>query len=261
MDRIAKSTVPIVLVHGNPETEAVWDLLVARLVESGHDDPLRLSPPGFGAPVPAGFGATAEEYRQWLVGELEAVGEPVDLVGHDLGSGHVIGVATSRPDLLHSWSADGLGTFDPEYEWHELAQVWQTPGAGEDWIAERLEQSDEQRAAFLQEHGMAASIAVRVAKGFNAAMGSCILSLYRSRRPEDLALVSADFEVAAERPGLALVATGDNLVGTEEQRRRSAARAGAVVAELPGFGHWWMTEDEGRPAAEALSAFWSSLAT
>jgi hypothetical protein len=26
------SGVPIVLVHGNPETDAVWDLLVARLV-------------------------------------------------------------------------------------------------------------------------------------------------------------------------------------------------------------------------------------
>jgi pimeloyl-ACP methyl ester carboxylesterase len=251
---------PIVLVHGNPETDAVWDLLVARLTEAGHDEPLRLSPPGFGAPVPDGFGATAAEYGAWLVAELETIGEPVDLVGHDLGSGHVIGVATSRPDLLRSWAADGLGTFDPDYEWHELAQIWQTPGAGEAWIAANLARSVDERAAFLIEHGMDAAIAARVAPGFDAAMGACILSLYRSRRKEDLAAVAASSGRAATRPGLALVATGDSLVGTVEQRRRSAARAGAVVAELPGLGHWWMTQDDGRPGAAALSAFWSSLA-
>jgi hypothetical protein len=46
--------VPVVLVHGNPETDVVWDLLVARLVESGLDEPVRLSPPGFGARCPTG---------------------------------------------------------------------------------------------------------------------------------------------------------------------------------------------------------------
>ena len=47
--------------------------------------------------------------------------------------------------------------------------------------------------------------------------------------------------------------------GSDEQRRRSAARAGARVETLDGFGHWWMTEDGGRRGAAALSAFWSSL--
>jgi pimeloyl-ACP methyl ester carboxylesterase len=222
---------------------------------------VRLSPPGFGAPVPDGFGATAAEYVAWLIAELEGIGEPVDLVGHDVGGALAIGVAMSRPDLLRSWCADGLGVLDPDYEWHELAQVWQTPGAGEDWIAAHLKQSPEQRAAFLNQRGMEASIAGRVAKGFNEAMGACILSLYRSLRSDDLAVVSADLGAAAARPGLAVLAAADTLVGTDEQKRRSAARAGAVVAELPGLGHWWMTEDEGRPGAEALSRFWSSLAT
>jgi hypothetical protein len=74
-------------------------------------------------------------------------------------------------------------------------------------------------------------------------------------------VVSADLGAAAARPGLAMLATGDTLVGTDEQKRRSAARAGALVAELPGLRHWWMTEDDCRPGAEALTAFWSSLAT
>jgi pimeloyl-ACP methyl ester carboxylesterase len=35
----------VVLVHGNPETDAVWDPVVELL---GRDDVVRLSPPGFG---------------------------------------------------------------------------------------------------------------------------------------------------------------------------------------------------------------------
>jgi pimeloyl-ACP methyl ester carboxylesterase len=116
IDEAGQSGVPIVLVHGNPETDAAWDLLVARLVDAGHDEPVRLSPPGFGAPVPDGLGATAAEYLAWLIAQLEGIGEPVDLVGHDVGGAQAIGVAMSRPDLLRSWCADGLGVLDPDGE-------------------------------------------------------------------------------------------------------------------------------------------------
>jgi len=54
------------------------------------------------------------------------------------------------------------------------------------------------------------------------------------------------------------LATADHVVGTEEQRRRAAARAGARVAVLDGLGHWWMTEDPARGAA-ALTEFWATI--
>ena len=73
---------PAVLVHGDPETDAVWDPLLAEL---GSDDVVRLSPPGFGAPIPPGFGATVGEYRDWLVGRLEDFDGPVDLGRPRLG--------------------------------------------------------------------------------------------------------------------------------------------------------------------------------
>ena len=44
----------VVLVHGNPETDAVWGPLVAS--RSAATTSSRLSPPGFGAPVPRGGG-------------------------------------------------------------------------------------------------------------------------------------------------------------------------------------------------------------
>ena len=42
-----------VLVHGNPETDVIWDPLVRALAAQGVADVVRLSPPGFGAPLPA----------------------------------------------------------------------------------------------------------------------------------------------------------------------------------------------------------------
>jgi pimeloyl-ACP methyl ester carboxylesterase len=102
-------------VHGNPETAAVWDPLLAELERAGvsRAELVCLSPPGFAAPWPAGFGATVRDYRDWLIGELTDVGEPVDLVGHDWGGGHVVNVAMSRPDLIRSWASDVVGIFDP----------------------------------------------------------------------------------------------------------------------------------------------------
>jgi hypothetical protein len=45
-------------------------------------------------------------------------------------------------------------------------------------------------------------------------------------------------------------------VGTDEQRRRTATRVGARVAELPELGHWWMVQDPTR-GAQMLSEFWA----
>ncbi|MFQ5382238.1 MAG: alpha/beta fold hydrolase, partial [Dehalococcoidia bacterium] len=53
---------PLVLVHGNPESAAIWDGLRAHLER---DDVVALSPPGFGAPAPEDFGATSDDYVRW----------------------------------------------------------------------------------------------------------------------------------------------------------------------------------------------------
>jgi pimeloyl-ACP methyl ester carboxylesterase len=169
----------VVLVHGNPETSAVWDPLRTAL---DRDDVICLSPPGFSAPVPDGWSATVEDYRDWLIGELEATGSPVDLVGHDWGGGHVVTVAMTRPDLLRSWCTDVIGIFDPNYVWHELAQVWQTPGAGEQAVSAWASGSVDERAAQLASLGITTKVAQQLAAGYDEAMGRCILALYRSER-------------------------------------------------------------------------------
>src|SRR5688572_21078575 len=80
--------------------------------------------------MPPVFNATKEAYVDWLIKELERVGEPVDLVGHDWGAILTQRVVSLRPDLIRTWAC-GDGPVDREYVWHDLARKWQTPGEGE----------------------------------------------------------------------------------------------------------------------------------
>jgi pimeloyl-ACP methyl ester carboxylesterase len=245
----------VVLVHGNPETEAIWGPLRGVL---GRDDVVALSPPGFGAPLPAGFDATYLSYRDWLVGELESIGGTIDLVGHDWGGGHVVNAVMHRPELVRSWATDVIGLFDPEYVWHDLAQVWQTPGAGEELVEQMMAGSDEERAAALAPLGIGPEIAAELVAAHGREMSDAILRLYRSAIQPACADAGRDLEAAAARPGLSILATEDTYVGSPEMRRRAAGRAGARTEVLEGLGHWWMIENPVR-AAQALTGFWNSL--
>jgi pimeloyl-ACP methyl ester carboxylesterase len=253
--RARLTAVTIVLVHGNPESEAIWGPLRAEL---GRDDVVALSPPGFGGPVPVGFTATVEAYRDWLGEQLVGLGGPVDLVGHDWGGGHVINLAMTRPDLLRSWTSDIIGVYDPEYVFHDLAQTWQTPEAGEKLVDSMMGGTAESRAERMLGYGFPADIAAEVARVQGPDMGRCILALYRSAAQPAMAELGQSLPAAAARPGLALSATEDHAVGSMDSRRRAAALAGAELAELPGLGHWWMLQDPVK-AAEVLTRFWDSL--
>jgi pimeloyl-ACP methyl ester carboxylesterase len=244
----------MVLVHGVPETSAVWDPLRAHL---GLDDVVALQLPGFGCERPRGFGATKEEYVSWLVAELERLraDRHIDLVGHDWGGGFVVRLVSTRPDLVRSWVTDASGLGDPGFEWHELAKVWQTPDAGEAFWEQQLALPPEQGASTLASFGVPADQALLMAGWPDATMTDCILCLYRSA-------VDVGREWAADfqnipAPGLALLPSDDPFL-SPSGARAGAGRAGAKVAELAGLGHWWMLQDPARGAA-VLRDFWTSV--
>jgi pimeloyl-ACP methyl ester carboxylesterase len=182
----------------------------------------------------------------------------VDLVGHDWGGGHVLNVAMARPDLIRSWVSDAAGLFDPGYEWHPLARIWQTPGEGERSVEKMMTAPLEQRVAAMLDLGIASPVAERLAAGQDAQMGRAILSLYRSAEKPALAAAARHLSTAAARPGLAISPVGDDTTGSEQSRRRVARLAGAKVAVLTGVGHWWMVQDPAE-GARALTEFWSGL--
>lgn len=245
----------VVFVHGNPETSAIWGPLIDAL---GRDDIVTLSPPGFGAPLPDGFDPTYLAYRDWLEQELERIEQPIDLVGHDWGGGHVVNVLMHRPELVRSWVSDIVGVFDPEYVWHDLAQIWQTPDAGEAHVAAMMAGDSEERIAAVAAMGVGPEIAPALVAAQNADMGEAILRLYRSAAQPVLAEAGRALHNAVARPGLAILATEDHFVGSDEIRRRAAERAGARTEVLDGLGHWWMIEDPAR-GAEVLTRFWAGL--
>ncbi|HWX98348.1 MAG TPA: alpha/beta hydrolase [Mycobacterium sp.] len=245
----------VVLVHGNPETEAIWNPLVDAL---GRDDVVRVSPPGFGAPLPDDFPATCLAYRDWLEDELAGFKEPVDLVGHNWGGGHVVNTVMHRPELVRSWASDVVGVFDPDYIWHDLAQVWQTPGDGEQPVDTMMGGTVQDRAKRLAAFGVPLDVATSIAAAQGPEMGRAILLLYRSARQPAMAEAGRGLEAAAARPGLSLLATEDHYVGSEKLRRRAADRAGARTEVLDGLGHWWMCQDPARGAA-VLTRFWETL--
>ena len=244
----------VVLVHGNPETEAIWNPLVDAL---GRDDVVRVSPPGFGAPLPDDFPATCLAYRDWLEDELAGFKEPVDLVGHNWGGGHVVNTVMHRPELVRSWASDVVGVFDPDYIWHDLAQVWQTPGDGEQLVDTMMGGTVQDRAKRLAAFGVPLDVATSIAAAQGPEMGRAILLLYRSARQPAMAEAGRGLEAAAARPGLSLLATEDHYVGSEKLRRRAADRAGARTEVLDGLGHWWMCQDPARGAA-VLTRFWET---
>jgi pimeloyl-ACP methyl ester carboxylesterase len=247
------SDVPVVLVNGNPETAAVWGPLIAAL---GRDDVVPLAPPGFGSPLPAGFGGTFDEYVAWLAEGLESLGEPVDLLGHDWGANFTFRVACERPDLLRSWAIDTAGVFAPGYSFPDICHVWQTPGAGEEAIAAWLALDVPTRTSVNESLGMTGDVARVLAEALDETMGRCILTLYRSVPEHVLADLGGRAEDASVRPGLVVVPELDAHTDNESQHRWLADRAGAHLTVLPGMGHWWMLQDPDL-AADTLQEFWN----
>ncbi len=243
-----------VLIHGNPETTAVWQPLLPALNKRGVDDIVMLSPPGFGAPVPDGFACTRIAYRNWLIGEIEKIGHPVDLLGHDWGAGHTYAVAAARPDLLRSWAADCAGLVHPSYEWHPAAQAWQREGEGEASIAQITAMSGDDLANLF---GVPAGLAPTMAEHLDDRMGASILKVYRSAAQPAMRELADELAAAPRRPALLIHATEDPFV-PPHLAFDVAERTGAGILTLEGRQHWWMWEDpEG--AAEGLVDFWKSV--
>jgi pimeloyl-ACP methyl ester carboxylesterase len=242
----------IVFVHGVPETAALWDRLRAQL----DDESVALSLPGFGCPRPPGFGATKDEYVSWLVAELDRMGPPIDLVGHDWGAGLTYRVATAYGDRVRSWAADIANVFHPQYVWHDVARIWQTPGDGEKFFEDQHAAPVETRTGVFEAFGVPHDDAVEMASASDERVASCILDLYRSALPNAYADWGREL-LPTRSPGLVLCPSDDPF-GDEEQSTYVAQLLGARHETMTGLGHWWPVQAPETGAA-VLRAFHSSV--
>jgi pimeloyl-ACP methyl ester carboxylesterase len=239
---------PVVFVHGVPDTQLVWDAVVSRL---DRRDVLRVSLPGFGCPVPDGFTATKEAYVDWLIDELARLPGPIDVVGHDWGALLTVRVVSLRPTLVRSWAAGGA-PLDREYVWHQAAQAWQTPGKGEQIMAMMTPQA---MTAALAAAGVPPADAAEAGARVDDTMKRCILSLYRSavnvgtEWEDDLRHVST--------PGLVLWGARDPFAAVRFGERL-AGKTRARFVSFADCSHWWQLERPAEVAAE-LSRHWAGL--
>lgn len=236
---------PAVFVHGVPDTYHVWDGVRVHLTR---EDVVALALPGFGTPTPDGFTATKEAYVAWIIEQVEAQGEPVDLVGHDWGCMFTARVASLRPDLVRTW-VGGCGPLVPDFEWAEWPTAWQTPIVGERWMADL-----DQRwlSGQLEANGVPAGVARASVDRIDATMKRAILGLYRSA-----------VEVGAEwEPGLrgvsapSLIFWGANDRDVQHADRLAAAVGAGPVAKFDA-GHWPQLQHP-EEVARLVSEHWSS---
>jgi pimeloyl-ACP methyl ester carboxylesterase len=239
---------PAFLVHGNPDSSALWDGVIEHLTPYG-DEIVAADLPGFAHPAPDGFPATKEAYVEWIIEHLEKLGGNVDLVGHDWGSLLVQRVASIRPDLLASVACGGAAV-DTEYPWHPLAQVWQTPGEGEKYMEEEL--TAEFGISHLVENGVPREYAERNI-WLNDYGKDSILKIYRSAID-----IGAEWQPDLEKldlPAMVLWGRTDPYVPLEFGERLAARMKGELV--VLECGHWWPFE---KPVetADALLRHWAA---
>ncbi|MZE80616.1 alpha/beta fold hydrolase [Streptomyces xinghaiensis] len=249
---------PAVFVHGVPETGALWNGVRAHLREGTESVALGL--PGFGTARPAGFEATKDAYAAWLAGRLRGFDGPVDVVGHDWGSGIVLRAVTALDVRVRSWAVDVGAVFHADYTWHEMGRVWQTPGRGEEWMTDLVAgrmSGPFSLGGLLRSAGAPDDDAAAMEAGQDATMCGCILDLYRSAQPNAYADWGPELSRPAPAPGLVLQPTADGFDASAASSE-VAALLGARTAELEGLGHWWMLQDPAAAAAE-LRSFWATL--
>ncbi|MGC9501675.1 alpha/beta fold hydrolase [Streptomyces sp. WG7] len=246
---------PVVLVHGVPETSDVWDKLRPLLDR----DSVALALPGFGTELPEGVTPTKEFYVDWLTNALKELDGPIDLVGHDWGALLTARVATMRAVPLHSWVMDMACAYHPSYLGHVLAQPWLTPEAGEAFMDHTLAtpaKYSENIVSTMRGWGVPEEHVVAMSERVDRTMCDAILSLHRSATPNVFADWGATTS-AAESPGLVLIPEMNRMEDVKASRE-AADTLGARHVSLPYLGHWWMLEDPEQSAWE-LTTFWESL--
>lgn len=236
---------PAVLIHGVADTHRVWNRARSHL---SRQDVIALPLPGFDSPIPADFDASKEAYLGWLIEQIEAIGERVDLVGHDWGCILTARLASVRPDLIRTW-AGSSGPVDPDYEWHDFAKIWQS-AEGERWMDELdLDGFADQLVQF----GMPEDEARSSVRFIDDRMKGCILKLYRSavhvgrEWQPDLANISV--------PSLVLWGLDDHFLPHMFADRLGQATSAEAVVKLR-CAHWTILQRP-REVARELEAHWS----
>lgn len=176
--------VPMVMLHGSPDTHAMWEPVIERL--KGKVRAIALDLPGFGrSTLPDGFVLSLDNYADLMNELLDKLGihEPVYLLSADFGTHYAQAFLVKYPERVRGVVVSN-STFDRSYHWHGFAKLYRIPVIGEFMIATpkaMLKQSLKQFAPALP----ASYVDESFPSGFGSAkVRKAILRMYRERNPE-----------------------------------------------------------------------------
>ncbi|HUE28076.1 MAG TPA: alpha/beta fold hydrolase [Solirubrobacteraceae bacterium] len=243
--------IPVVLVHGYPESSYMWREALAALGEAGWRG---LAPdlPGYGdsEPQPPGTWERHIEALQRFVAELGLA--PVVLVTHDWGVPIGLRWACDNPGAARALVISDGGFF-ADRRWHDLANVMRTPGEGERLIAAYTRDGFGQALSAVST-GITEDALDEYWKGFDGDMRrNGHLELYRSGDFEKLEPYEGCLAELA-LPTLILWGAQDRFATVKMARRFYDEVPGSELAVFDDAGHF-VWEDEPAGAAETLVEF------
>lgn len=235
----------VLLLHGNPDTHAVWEPVVDRLAPAHRCIAPDL--PGFGkSKAPADYDCSLENQAAWVAGTLDALGlSRVHLVVHDVGGPYGLAFASKHPERVRSLTIFNTNFF-PDYKWHFWARVWRTRVLGE------LAMAIANRPLFVREMRrgsphMTKEYASAAYDEFGKDTKRMVLRWYRAMDPEvhagwDEQLLAA----TASTPKQVLWGDKDPFLPSTTADRYGTTN----VQHFADYGHWVMIE---APDAAATS--------
>lgn len=228
---------PLLLLHGIPDTAAVWRDVVDALEGQARCVCPNLPHSGRGV-VPHGFTYSLESMAALVTQLLDRLdlGRQIDLVVHDAGAFYGLSWAIENPHRVRALTI--LNTlYHADYGWHFWARVCRAPVIGEVGMAML------NRPLFAWEMGRGSSAIpseyIRDAyKAINPAMKARVLELYRALPP-------AAFNHWEDRLGELTQAVPSQVLWGDRDPyvpRTFADRFGCPVARFPNAGHWLQVE-------------------
>lgn len=241
---------PVLLLHGNPDSSAMWQPVIDRLAPT-----LRcVAPdlPGFGAtPAPPGFDYSLEHMAAFVDHAVTQAGidQPLTLVMHDFGGPYGMAWAVRHPHKVRRIVVNNT-LFFSDYRWHFWGRVWRTPWLGElsmrlmnRWI---LALETRRGSPHISDAHLDAAYAL-----MTPSMRRMVLALYRKSDPANFRGWEDQLLALTQRvPTLVLWGERDPYLP-----RQFADRFGArQIVAVPDAGHWLAVEQP-QTVADAIRRF------
>jgi pimeloyl-ACP methyl ester carboxylesterase len=237
---------PILLLHGSPDTHAMWLPVIARLDRQARCIALDL--PGFGeSTLPADFALTLDNMADF-VHELLAslsITEPLVLVTTDFGGHYGMAFAAKYPDRVRGVAVSNTNFFH-DYHWHFSAQLYRTPVLGEVLLATSSRKVISSTLKSISPAMPDSYIDSSFACGFGSpSVRKTILRMYRERQPQDfVGWEDRWLEFAKRKPVIVLWGDKDPFITPAFADRFG----GKQVHHFPEYSHWLALEAPDRYA-------------